>query len=66
MSEVIQGLAAQMQGLLAGDVALVTGAAQGNGRAIALGLAQAGAKLALGDVNAAGAEAVARRRGEPS
>ncbi len=59
MSEVIQGLAPQLRGLLAGDVALVTGAAQGNGRAIALGLAQAGAKLALGDVNAAGAEAVA-------
>lgn len=45
--------------LLNGDVALVTGAAQGNGRAIALGLAAAGAAVALGDVNLAGAEAVA-------
>jgi NAD(P)-dependent dehydrogenase (short-subunit alcohol dehydrogenase family) len=45
--------------LLQGDIAAVTGAAQGNGRAIALGLAREGARLALGDVNAAGAAAVA-------
>lgn len=48
-----------MAQLLQGDIAVVTGAAQGNGRAIALGLAREGARLALGDVNAAGAAAVA-------
>jgi NAD(P)-dependent dehydrogenase (short-subunit alcohol dehydrogenase family) len=44
---------------IAGQVAVVTGGAQGNGRAIALGLARAGARVAVGDVNAAGAAAVA-------
>ncbi|MFN6976542.1 MAG: SDR family NAD(P)-dependent oxidoreductase [Gemmobacter sp.] len=44
---------------IAGRVAVVTGAAQGNGRAIALGLAAAGAFVAAGDVNAGGAENVA-------
>ena len=48
-----------MSQLLQGDIAVVTGAAQGNGRAIALGLAREGARVALGDVNAAGAAAVA-------
>lgn len=48
-----------MAQLLQGDIAVVTGAAQGNGRAIALGLARDGAAVALGDVNAAGAAAVA-------
>lgn len=48
-----------MSQLLQGDIAVVTGAAQGNGRAIALGLARAGARLALGDLNATGAAAVA-------
>ncbi|HEX6979838.1 MAG TPA: SDR family oxidoreductase [Alphaproteobacteria bacterium] len=48
-----------MSKLLGADVAVVTGAAQGNGRAIAMGLAQHGAKVALGDINADGAEAVA-------
>lgn len=47
------------QSLLAGEVATVTGAAQGNGRAIALGLAREGASVALADVNGAGAEVVA-------
>jgi len=47
------------QSLLAGEVAVITGAAQGNGRAIALGLARAGALVACGDVNGLGAEAVA-------
>ncbi|QDO96984.1 SDR family oxidoreductase [Ferrovibrio terrae] len=48
-----------MSQLLQGDIAVITGAAQGNGRAIALGLAAEGARVALGDVNAAGAAAVA-------
>jgi len=47
------------QSLLAGEVAVITGAGQGNGRAIALGLARAGALVACGDVNGLGAEAVA-------
>ena len=41
---------------LSGRVALVSGAAQGMGRAMALALAEAGADLLLVDVNAAGAE----------
>jgi NAD(P)-dependent dehydrogenase (short-subunit alcohol dehydrogenase family) len=45
--------------LLAGEVAVVTGAAQGNGRAIALGLAKAGAAVAVADINGTGAQAVA-------
>lgn len=45
--------------LLAGQVVVVTGAAQGNGRAIALGLARAGAAVAVADINGAGAQAVA-------
>ncbi|HYM31214.1 MAG TPA: SDR family oxidoreductase [Candidatus Cybelea sp.] len=49
-----------LEGLLRGDVAVVSGAAQGNGKAIALGLARAGAKVAVADVNGAGAERTAR------
>lgn len=45
--------------LLAGKIALVTGAAQGNGRAIALGLAEAGADVIATDVNLEGCKAVA-------
>lgn len=45
--------------MLSGDVAIVTGAAQGNGRAIAIGLAAYGAKVICGDVDAAGAEETA-------
>lgn len=45
--------------LLEGKLALVTGAAQGNGRAIALGLAAAGADVVATDVNLAGVEDVA-------
>lgn len=45
--------------LLASEVAVVTGAAQGNGRAIALGLAKAGAAVAVADINGTGAQAVA-------
>jgi NAD(P)-dependent dehydrogenase (short-subunit alcohol dehydrogenase family) len=45
---------------LTGKVALVSGAAQGMGRAMALALAEAGADLMLADLNADGAEATAR------
>jgi NAD(P)-dependent dehydrogenase (short-subunit alcohol dehydrogenase family) len=47
-----------MQGIT-GAVAVVTGAAQGNGRAIAEGLARAGAKVALCDLTLPAAEEVA-------
>ncbi|NEV00775.1 SDR family NAD(P)-dependent oxidoreductase [Bradyrhizobium uaiense] len=45
--------------LLAGKRALVTGAAHGNGRAIALGLAAHGADVAVADIDLAGAEQTA-------
>ena len=38
--------------LLNGRLALITGAGQGNGRALALGLAQAGARVVVTDMNA--------------
>jgi NAD(P)-dependent dehydrogenase (short-subunit alcohol dehydrogenase family) len=41
--------------LLEGRLALVTGAGQGNGRAIAIGLAQAGAQVIVTDINPSGA-----------
>ena len=41
---------------LADRVALVTGAAQGNGRAIAAELARRGAELVLVDIDSAGVE----------
>lgn len=44
---------------LTGRVALVSGSAQGMGRAMALALAEHGADLVLADLNAAGAEATA-------
>jgi NAD(P)-dependent dehydrogenase (short-subunit alcohol dehydrogenase family) len=47
-----------LSGLLAGDVALVTGAGQGNGAAIARGFAASGASVVLADVNADNAKAV--------
>lgn len=46
-------------GLLAGDTALVTGAANGIGRAIAGALAAEGARVVLADANAAQGEAAA-------
>ncbi|MFN5573480.1 MAG: SDR family NAD(P)-dependent oxidoreductase, partial [Bradyrhizobium sp.] len=42
--------------MLAGRLALVTGAANGNGRAIALGLAGRGADLVITDIDVDGAE----------
>jgi NAD(P)-dependent dehydrogenase (short-subunit alcohol dehydrogenase family) len=45
---------------LGGRVAIVTGAAVGNGRAIALGLAQAGAHIIAADVNLDGARETCR------
>ena len=47
--------------LLKGDIAVVTGAAQGKGAAIARGLAAAGASVVLCDMNEAGAKAEAER-----
>ena len=44
---------------LAGRTALVTGAGQGIGRALALGLARAGARLVVNDINAVTAARVA-------
>ena len=44
---------------LSGHVALVTGAAQGMGRAMALALAEAGADLLIADINAAGNDSTA-------
>lgn len=45
---------------LTGRVALVTGAAQGMGRAMAIGFAEVGADLMLADINQTGVEATAR------
>ncbi|RSE89089.1 3-hydroxybutyrate dehydrogenase [Achromobacter denitrificans] len=49
-----------MQHDLNGKTAVVTGAASGIGKEIALTLARAGASVAIADLNLAGAEAVAR------
>ena len=46
--------------LLSGRLALITGAGQGNGRTLALGLAQAGARVIVTDVNAATVSDTAR------
>jgi NAD(P)-dependent dehydrogenase (short-subunit alcohol dehydrogenase family) len=47
-------------GLLSGEAALVTGAASGIGRSIAVAIAREGARVLLTDVDAARGEAVAR------
>ena len=46
-----------------GEAAIVTGAASGIGADVARHLAEAGAKVAVLDVNKAGAEAVAKEIG---
>lgn len=49
-----------MAGVLAGKSALVTGGASGIGRAVCLRFAREGARVAVADLDAEGAEAVAR------
>ncbi len=46
--------------LLQGRLAFITGAGQGNGRMLALGLAHAGARVIVTDMNAASVEETAR------
>lgn len=50
--------------ILGGRLALVTGAGQGNGKAIARGLAKAGAKVIVTDLNEASAKAAAAQINE--
>jgi|TARA_Y100000815_G_scaffold271318_1_gene297652 NAD(P)-dependent dehydrogenase (short-subunit alcohol dehydrogenase family) len=58
-----ENMSEALSGLLAGDVAVITGAAQGNGAAIALGLAASGASVILCDVNDDGVREQAERIG---
>jgi NAD(P)-dependent dehydrogenase (short-subunit alcohol dehydrogenase family) len=53
-------MSASPQHLLAGKLALVTGAGQGNGRAIAIGLAAHGADVVASDIDLQAAERTAR------
>lgn len=52
-----------MPGLLEGLIALITGGGSGIGEGIARGMAAAGAAVLVADINAAGAERVARETG---
>ena len=52
-------MSVSLKDLLAGKRALVTGAGQGNGRAIAIGLAAHGADIVAADIDLAGAERTA-------
>ena len=52
-------MSASLKDILAGKRALVTGAGQGNGRAIALGLAAHGADIVAADIDLVGAERTA-------
>ena len=54
-----------MAGRLEGRVAIVTGAAQGIGAAIALRLAEEGARVVVGDLREAQGQELARRIGGP-
>ena len=56
--EITEQMAPQV---LSGRLALVTGAGQGNGKAIAQGLAKAGAKVVVTDLNADNAQSVAEQ-----
>ena len=58
-----ENMSEALSGLLAGDVAVITGAAQGSGAAIALGLAASGASVILCDVNDDGVREQAERIG---
>jgi sorbitol-6-phosphate 2-dehydrogenase len=55
-----------MSGVLQDQVAIVTGGAQGLGRAICHRLAREGARVAVADLNLDGAKRVAREIGSPS
>jgi NAD(P)-dependent dehydrogenase (short-subunit alcohol dehydrogenase family) len=50
---------------LAGDVVAITGGARGIGRATAAALIAQGARVAIGDIDAALAERTAQERNEP-
>ncbi|KAI5475616.1 hypothetical protein MNV49_001126 [Pseudohyphozyma bogoriensis] len=58
LSAISSHLASTPKGLLAGEVAIITGAAQGIGRATALLFAQEGASVVVADLDASKAQAV--------